>query len=91
MLFRSKKNYIDKMNRGDRLILISYRDGFTMPLIQNWQMLKDVNTYNNMNLFVLMMSKVTKDSLDIARQTLKPLGSVQVRDAGYSIFVYEKQ
>lgn len=86
-----KKNYIDKMNRGDRLILISYRDGFTMPLIQNWQMLKDVNTYNNMNLFVLMMSKVTKDSLDIAQQTLKPLGSVQVRDAGYSIFVYEKQ
>ena len=54
-------------------------------------MLKDVNTYNNMNLFVLMMSKVTKDSLDIAQQTLKPLGSVQVRDAGYSIFVYEKQ
>ena len=46
---------------------------------------------SNMNLFVLMMSKVTKDSLDIAQQTLKPLGSVQVRDAGYSIFVYEKQ
>lgn len=86
-----KTNYFDKMNKGDRLFLISYRDGFTMPLIQNWQMLKDVNTYNNMNLFVMMMSKVTKDSLDIARQTLKPLGSIQVQDAGYSIFVYEKQ
>lgn len=86
-----KTNYIDRMNKGDRLILISYRDGFTMPLIENWQMLKDVNTYKNMNLFVLMMAKVTKDSIDIAQHELKPLGYIQVQNAGYSIFVYEKQ
>ncbi len=86
-----KTNYIDRMNKGDRFVIISYRDGFTMPLIQNWQMLKDVNTYNNINLFVLMMSKVTKDGLDIAQQTLKPLGYIPVQNGGYSIFVYEKQ
>lgn len=85
-----KDNYIDKMNKGDRLILISYRDGFTMPLIENWQYLKDVNAYSNTNLFVLMMAKVTKDSLDIAQYELKPLGYIQVQNAGYSIFVYEK-
>ena len=79
------------MNKGDRLIFISYRDSFTMPLLENWQMLKDVNTYKNMNLFVLMMAKVTKDSLDIAQQELKPLGYIQVQNGGYSIFVYEKQ
>lgn len=86
-----KDNYINKMNKGDRLILISYRDGFTMPLIENWQYLKDVNAYSNTNLFVLMMAKVTKDSLDIAQYELKPLGYIQVQNAGYSIFVYEKQ
>lgn len=84
-------SYIDKMNKGDRLILISYRDGFTMPLISNWQILQDINNYNNINLFVLMMSKVTKDSLDIAQSVLKPVGYIQVQNAGYSIFVYEKQ
>lgn len=86
-----KSDYIDKMQKGDRLILISYRNTYTMPLIENWQMLRDVNTYKNMNLFILMMSKVTKDSLDIAQQTLKPLGVIGVKDGGYSIFVYEKQ
>ena len=86
-----KQNYLNRMNKGDRLIFISYRDSFTMPLLENWQMLKDVNTYKNMNLFVLMMAKVTKDSLDIAQQELKPLGYIQVQNGGYSIFVYEKQ
>lgn len=82
-------SYIDKMNKGDRLIIISYRDGFTMPLIANWQILQD--KYDKINLFALMMSKVTKDSLEIAQKTLKPLGYIQVQNSGYSIFVYEKQ
>lgn len=78
------------MKKGDKFILISYRDNFTMPLIKNWNILKDENVYNNVNMFTLMMSKVLKDCFAIASENLTPEKYYVDEDANYSVYVYVK-
>lgn len=82
---------IYKMKKGDKFIIISYRDNFTMPLIKNWDMLKDDNFYNNINMFTLMMSKVLKDCFAIANNNLTPEKYYVDEDANYSVYVYVKE
>ena len=79
---------IYNMKKGDKFIIISYRDSFTMPLIKNWDILKDDNVYNNINMFTLMMSKVLKDCFAIASENLTPEKYYVDEDANYSVYVY---
>ncbi len=79
---------IYNMKKGDKFIIISYRDSFTMPLIKNWDILKDDNVYNNINMFTLMMSKVLKDCFAIASENLNPEKYYVDEDANYSVYVY---
>ncbi len=82
--------YFEKMKKGQKFIIVSYRNSFTMPLIQNWQMLANVEYYKNINLFVFLMSKITRDSIQLADIYLKPVMFYNDEQRDYSIYVYEK-
>lgn len=88
---RLKDFYFDKMKKGQKFIIISYRDSFTMPIIANWEKLKDEKIYNSLNLFTLLMAEVTRDSIQLAESNLKFVNEYRNRERDYSIFVYEKQ
>lgn len=88
---RLKEFYFDKMKKGQKFIIISYRDSFTMPIIANWEKLKDEKIYNSLNLFTLLMAEVTRDSIQLAESNLKLVNEYRNSERDYSIFVYEKQ
>ncbi|MBR1680755.1 hypothetical protein IJ707_03080, partial [bacterium] len=83
--------YFDKMKKGQKFILISYRNSFTMPLIQNWDVLKESANYENINMFAFLMSKITRDSIQLCEKYLKPVNTYTDEQGDYTIFVYEKQ
>lgn len=83
--------YFDKMKKGQKFIIISYRDSFTMPVIANWEKLKNEEVYNSLNTFNFLMAEITKDSIQLAGSNLKLVNEYRNRERDYSIFVYEKQ
>ena len=83
--------YILKMKKGQKFIIISFRDTFTMPLNLNWQILNDMEIYNNTNLFTFIMSKVLRDSVQTAEKYLVQKNIYHDERGEYSIYVYEKQ
>lgn len=83
--------YFSKMKRGQRFILISFRNSFTMPLIQQWDILKNSEAYNDVNMFIFLMSKITLDSIQLCERNLKFINAYTDKERDYSIFVYEKQ
>lgn len=84
-------DYISKMKKGQKLIIISFRDNFTMPLIFNWQILNDKDIYDNSNFFTLIMSKVLRDSFQIAEKYLVQKTAYRDERGEYSIYIFEKQ
>lgn len=88
---RLRDFYFEKMKKGQRFIIVSYRDSFTMPLIAKWKMLKNQEVYNSVNMFVLLMSMITKDGIQLAETYLKPISTYTDKERNYSVFVYEKQ
>lgn len=88
---RLKDFYFAKMKKGQKFIIISYRDSFTMPIIENWEKLKDEKVFDSLNLFTLLMAEVTRDSIQLANSNLKFVNEYRNRERDYSIFVYEKQ
>ncbi len=83
--------YVSKMKKGQKFIIISFRDTFTMPLNLNWQILNDREVYNNANLFTLIMSKVLRDSVQTAEKYLVQKNIYHDETGEYSIYIYEKQ
>jgi len=84
------EKYFNFMKKGDRFIFVEYRYECTEPFIQNWKMLQDENFYNKMNLFMLMMSKVTRDTFFVAQKHLV-LENLYVDKKGeYIVFEYKK-
>lgn len=88
---RLRDFYFDKMKKGQKFIIISYRNSFTMPIILNWEQLKKQEVYDSLNMFTFLMSKITKDSVQLANKYLKPVNEYTDTERDYSIFVYEKQ
>ena len=88
---RLKDFYFDKMKKGQKFIIISYRDNFIMPLVMNWNTLLIDNNYENANMFILLMAKITRDSIQIANMYLKNLGAYYDSKYGYSVYVFEKR
>ena len=62
-----------------------------MPVIKNWELLKNAEIYDSMNMFIFLMSMITKDSIQLAKMYLKPVGEYVDIEHDYSIFVFEKQ
>ena len=89
--FQFKEQYLDKMQKGQKLILISYRNAFTMPLLQNWDKVQSGEIYKSLNMFVFLMSKITRDSIQLCTGYLKFLYEYTDTEGDYSIFVFEKQ
>lgn len=89
--FQFKEQYLDKMQKGQKLILISYRNSFTMPLLQNWDKVQSGEIYDSLNMFVFLMSKITRDSIQLCTGYLKFLYEYTDTEGDYSIFVFEKQ
>lgn len=88
---RLRDFYFNDMKKGQKFIIISYRDSFTMPVIKNWELLKNGEIYDSMNMFIFLMSMITKDSIQLAKMYLKPVGEYVDIEHDYSIFVFEKQ
>ena len=88
---RLRDFYFNKMEKGQKFIIISYRDSFTMPLIKNWNLLKDSNVYDSVNMFVFLMSMITNDSIMLAEKYLTPVDKYFDEAHDYSIFVFEKR
>lgn len=90
-LIRLNDFYFKKMKKGQKFIIITYRDEFLAPLINNWSLLKNGDFYDNVNMFLFLMSKITRDSIQLANMYLKPVNKYVDSERGYTIFVYEKQ
>ncbi len=88
---RLKDFYFDKMKKGQKFIIISYRNSFTMPIILSWENLRNQEVYDSLNMFTFLMSKITKDSVQLANKYLKLVNEYTDLERDYSIFVYEKQ
>ena len=79
------------MKKGQKFIIISYRNSFTMPIILSWENLRNQEVYDSLNMFTFLMSKITKDSVQLANKYLKLVNEYTDLERDYSIFVYEKQ
>ena len=82
------ENHMLKMKKGQRFILISYRNNFiqqTLNKIENQQINK------NENMFLFLMAKVVRDTILIADRYLKPINTYTDKNNLYTIYVYEKQ
>ena len=88
---RLKDFYFDNMKKGQKFIIISYRDNFILPLVLNWDALLNSEFYENTNLFIFLMAKMTRDSIQVANMYLKSLGAYYDGEYGYSVYVFEKQ
>ena len=85
------KNRLKDMKKGDKLIIISYRNGMVSGMNANWQYLKSDEYYENMNLFMLIISKVMRDSIAFANKNFEYVNSYSLSYADYVIWVYEKR
>lgn len=86
---RLSEHVFPKMKKGQKFVIISYRDSFIMPLIQNWEYLKKIN-FEGANMFMFLMAKITRDSMQLAEKNLKFVTSYTDINRDYSIYVYEK-
>jgi len=82
-----KDNFLSKMKKGQRFIVVSYRNGFIEPTLKSFYS-KEIKA-NNM--FSFLMAKVMRDTLMIANIYLKPITTYTDKNNLYTIFVYEKQ
>ena len=85
------KNRLKDIKKGDKLIIISYRNGMVSGMNANWQYLKSDEYYENMNLFMLIISKVMRDSIAFANKNFEYVNSYSLSYADYVIWVYEKR
>ncbi|MBR1943201.1 glycosyltransferase family 39 protein [bacterium] len=83
--------YFKKMKKGQKFVIISYRDAYIAPIIENWYMLQDSEFYKKLNVFILSMAKMTKDSIALADEYLKRIDTYIDYEHNYAIYVYEKQ
>ena len=79
------------MKKGQKFVIISYRDAYIAPIIENWYMLQDSEFYKKLNVFILSMAKMTKDSIALADEYLKRIDTYIDYEHNYAIYVYEKQ
>lgn len=85
------KYYLSNMHKGQKLVVILYRDFSAITLFQNWKMLKNKTVYDQIDTFSVAMAKISFDSLRIAEKYLKPVNAYRDDIRNYSIFIYEKQ
>lgn len=83
-----KDNYLSTMNKGQRFIVISYRNSFIEQTLKDLD-LDQTNTTDNM--FSFIMAKALRDTILIANSYLKPVTTYTDKNNLYTIFVYEKQ
>ena len=80
---------LPKLKKGQRLIIISYRNGFTESIIEGWSKNKPLNTPFNM--FSFLMAKVLKDTLQLSYKYLTFENMYTDENNLYTIFVYKKK
>ena len=83
-----KAEYFDKMEKGQKFIYLAPYLMVTGDIEAQWDI--DEQNYDNNSTFVLMMSKVSRDSKKLADENLKFINKYCDNQRQYCVYVYEK-
>ncbi|MBR1617629.1 hypothetical protein IJ670_05700, partial [bacterium] len=82
------EDYIKNMKEGQRLVVISPYEHITGQLEQPLNITKD--NYKSYVTFEFLMTKATRDAIDVVQKYLTYAGRYRDTNRGYALYVFEK-